>query len=176
MRWKFSRAIIVRYLIGSVTGTLLAWSILQFGIAYAIAHTPKEVAIEYFVFYFMSRAIWVMLVGAALGVWGNLIAIRLNYTKDPFPLIQAIGITSAVLTVLMYTFQEILIQEAPFFFDFFWELAINIVFFSMMIIVPFIATMLSGVFLLKFLRPSRPISEIMPPELQAEMQQHKDTH
>ena len=173
-RMRFSREIIIRYILGSVGGTVLAWAILYNGQLYTWNHTQYPgVLFQFFIFYYISRITWLLLIGLVLGVWGNLIAIRLGLHKEPQPLILAIGATSIVLTSVIITFEQLQFQQASFFFDYFWELALNSAFFVLVVTIPFLFSMLVGTLLLRFTRPTRSISEIIPAEMEAEMRQRK---
>ena len=170
---QFSREIIIRYVLGTVVGTVVACGILQYGQTYSLTHIDPKILFQFIIVYFVSRIVWLMLTGVMLGIIGNLAAIRLGFNDEPYPLILTMTATSVALTSVIISFLQLQLQEAPFFWDYFWGLGLNTSFFVIVITVPFLLSMFFGAFLLRFTRRSRSISEILPPELVTEMRQQK---
>lgn len=170
---QFSRGMFIRYIIGSLVGIGVGWGIQEYGFNYALSHGNQALLLQFLGYYFLSRLPWVALAACVLALVGILAAVRMPYNEDPGQMIFIIGFTQVLGIALIVAIQEFIFMGVAFFPNFFITLALNVGFFLLVSLVPFVVAFGLLRFLANVTQPSRSARAIMPPELLKDFDQGK---
>ncbi len=160
-----------RTLIGGIVAGAVGSAIILVGQSYIF----NNIIGMYYDQFFFGRFPWLILLGAALALVGNLATIRLDYRNEPFPITLRVAIIGISVTLLVATIQQLALQGLPFFFDFFAILLMNTGWFLVVTLIPFMILTLILQFLVGFTRRSRSARDLMPHDLVVDVER-KEAH
>ncbi len=170
---EYQRGRLWRTGIGSLIGGAASIAIYLYGQTYMFAHTNPRLILSYYYLYYFGRVPWIALMGITLAVVGYLATVRLDYRNQETPIVVTTGGIGLGLTIVFVSFQEFFFQGGSFFFDFFAILLLNIGWFLVVAMIPFMVGMTLLHLIMGFTHRSRSARELMPPELLAQFDERQ---